>query len=475
MPPAATNPAATAAEAVLRQVDARFEDSVARLCDFLRIPSVSADPARAGDIRRGAEWIARELAELGFEASIRATPGHPIVVAHHPGPPPGPGGRVPHVLYYGHYDVQPPDPLELWDAPPFDPRIVEAERGRRVVARGAVDDKGQVMTFVEAFRAWREVHGTLPVRASVIMEGEEETGSPSLAPFLRENAAELRADFCLVTDTNAWDVDTPAITTRLRGMLYLEATVTGPACDLHSGLYGGAVPNPLHVLSRILGEIHGEDGRVRFEGFYDGVREPEPELAALIRALPFDEARYLGDVGLTRSPGEAGRTVLERLWTRPCCDVNGVWGGYTGEGAKTVIPAAASCKLSCRLVPGQDPDAVEASIRRFFEARLPPDCAVSFRRFGASPGVEVPVDTPWMAAVRAGVRDATGNEPVLAGSGGSIPIVGWIREHLGMDPILVGFGLTDDRIHSPNEKFELRCLHNGIRTHAAILGRLAGG
>ncbi|WP_207485059.1 M20/M25/M40 family metallo-hydrolase [Arenibaculum pallidiluteum] len=463
-------------EPVLRRVDEGFEGSVGRLCELLRIPSVSTDPAHAGEVRRAAQWCVDTLSELGFDASIRETAGHPMVVAHHPGPAgSGSEGAVPHVLYYGHYDVQPPDPLDLWTSPPFEPQIVEAERGRRVVARGAVDDKGQVMTFIEAFRAWKEVHGTIPIRATVLLEGEEETGSPSLVPFLKANAAELQADFCLVTDTNAWDVDAPAITTRLRGMLYMEVTLAGPSHDLHSGLFGGAVPNPINVLVGILGQIHDAEGRVQFDGFYDSIREPSAEQAAQIRGLPFDEARFLGSAGLAHGQGEAGRTLLERLWTRPTCDINGIWGGYTGEGSKTVIAAKASCKLSCRLVPGQDPAAVEASIRRFFEQRLPPDCKVSFRRFGNSPGVEVPTDTPWMGAVRAGLKDATGNEPVLIGSGGSIPIVGWFKEHLGLDAALVGFGLDDDRIHSPNEKFELRCLQNGIRSHAAVMGRLAAG
>ncbi|KAA0582184.1 M20/M25/M40 family metallo-hydrolase [Azospirillum sp. B21] len=463
-------------DAVLRKVDSSFEESVGRLCELLRIPSVSTDPAYAGDVRRAAQWCADRLAAMGFTVTINETPGHPILVAHHPGPGPGPQGvETPHVLYYGHYDVQPADPVELWNSPPFEPVIVEAERGRRVVARGAADDKGQTMTFMEAFEAWHAVHGSIPIRATVLLEGEEETGSPSLPRFLKEHAAELQADFCLVTDTNAWDVDTPAITTRLRGLLYLEATVTGPSHDLHSGLFGGAVPNPINVLTGILGQIHDADGRVRFDGFYDGVRELPDDLLAQIRGLPLDEAQFLGALGLTRSHGEAGRTLLERIWTRPTCDINGIWGGYTGEGSKTVIPAKASCKLSCRLVPGQDPAAVEASVQRFFEERLPADCTVSFRSFSSSPGIEVPTDTPWMQAVRGGLKEATGRDGVLIGGGGSIPIVGWFREYLGLDTILVGFGLDDDRIHSPNEKFELKCLRNGILSHAAILGRLAAG
>ncbi|PWC36933.1 M20/M25/M40 family metallo-hydrolase [Azospirillum sp. TSO22-1] len=463
-------PAAPVLAPVLGRAEAGFDASVGRLCDLLRIPSVSTKPDHAPEVRRAADWLTAELAGLGFDASVRPTAGHPMVVAHHPGP----GGEdVPHILYYGHYDVQPPEPLELWDSPPFEPTIVEGPHGPRVVARGAVDDKGQVMTFLEAFRAWHAVHGTLPVRVTVLLEGEEETGSPSLMPFLRANAEELKADVCVITDTNSWTIDTPAITTRLRGLLYVEVTLHGPSHDLHSGLYGGAVLNPINALTRILGQIHDGQGRVRFPGFYDGVREPSAEELAMWRDLGFSETDFLAGVGLKTPVGEAGRSALERLWARPTCDVNGIWGGYTGAGAKTVIAAKASAKLSCRLVPGQDPDAVLAGLRAFLDERTPPDARWEVQSFGQSPGLQVPTDSPYLRAAMAGLGDVYTNRPVLIGSGGSIPVAGYIKDALGFDSIFVGFGLEDDRIHSPNEKFELTCLKNGILSHVAMLARFA--
>lgn len=461
---------------VLAHADHAFDRSVERLLDFLRIPSVSTDPAYSDEVRRAAAWARDELSGLGFQASVRETGGHPAVVAHHPGPALSGTNNdgAPHLLYYGHYDVQPAAPLELWHSPPFEPAVVEAERGKRVVARGAVDDKGQVMTFIEAFRAWHAVHGTLPVRVTVLLEGEEETGSPSLAGFLAANREELKADVCVITDTNAWDIDTPAITTRLRGLLYLEVTLHGPSHDLHSGLYGGAVLNPAVALTRILGDIHDADGRVRFPGFYDGVAEPPAEVLAMWQDLNFDEAAFLASVGLKTPVGEAGRSALERLWSRPTCDINGIWGGYTGEGSKTVIPARASAKLSCRLVPGQDPAAVLAGIEAFLRERAPADARLEVLNHGMSPGFAVATDSPWLRAAMDGLGTVFAKPPVLVGSGGSIPVAGLIRDTLGYDSLLVGFGLEDDRIHSPNEKFELRCYQNGIRSHAAMLARFAG-
>ncbi|WP_207456595.1 dipeptidase [Azospirillum sp. SYSU D00513] len=455
---------------VLQEVDSRFEESVSRLCELLRIPSVSTDPAYAKDVRRAADWLVGELSALGFTASVRETGTQPAVVAHHPGPG---GDDVPHVLYYGHFDVQPAEPLELWNSPPFEPAIVEAEHGRRIVARGAVDDKGQVMTFLEAFRAWHAVHGTLPIRVTVLLEGEEETGSPSLLSFLKANADELKADVCVITDTNSWNIDTPAITTRLRGLLYAEVTLHGPSHDLHSGLFGGAVLNPINALTRILGQLHDDQGRVQIPGFYDDVAEATAEEKAMWETLGFDEAAFLAGVGLKTPTGEAGRSAPERLWVRPTCDINGIWGGYTGAGAKTVIAAKASAKLSCRLVPAQDPQKVLAGLKAFLDAHTPPDARWEIQTFGASPGIQVPTDSPYLRAALDGLGEVYTNKPVLIGMGGSIPVGGYIREALGFDSIFVGFGLEDDRIHSPNEKFELKCLHNGIRSHAAILARFA--
>jgi acetylornithine deacetylase/succinyl-diaminopimelate desuccinylase-like protein len=456
-------------EPVTAHIDRTFPDSVERLKDLLRIPSVGTDPAFHGETRRCAEHLAADLRSMGFEASARPTPGMPMVVGHWRGA----GARAPHILYYGHYDVQPADPLELWESPPFDPVMVEGPRGPRIVARGAVDDKGQVMTFIEAFRAWRAVHGGLPVNVTVLLEGEEESASASFVPFLEANADEFRAQVCVVSDTGMIDVDRPAITYMLRGLVYVEVKLTGPSRDLHSGMYGGAVVNPINALTRILGQLHDEAGRVQIPGFYDDVLEVAPAELESWRGIGFDETRFLADIGLGRSVGEAGRSVLERVWARPTCDLNGIWGGYTGEGSKTVIPSHASAKLSCRLVPDMDPAKVLAGIRQFFEARLPPDCRIEIRNHGAAPAVRVPTDSPWLGAARQALAAVFPHPPALIGCGGSIPITGPLRRILGLDVLFVGFGLDDDRVHSPNEKFELACYRRGILTHATMLERFA--
>ncbi|MBW8271239.1 dipeptidase [Caldovatus aquaticus] len=459
-------------DALLAHIDATLDASRARLFDWLRIPSVSAQPAHAPDCRRAAEWLRGELAALGFRAEVRPTAGHPCVVAHHDGP-----GRadVPHLLYYGHYDVQPPEPLELWTTPPFEPALVDGPHGPRIRARGAVDDKGQVMTWLEALRAHHALAGTIPVRATILVEGEEEVGSPNLDPFLERHRDELRADVAVISDTGMWDIATPAITTRLRGLVYVQIDLRGPARDLHSGLYGGSALNPLNLLARLLGELKDEDGRIRLPGFYDGVAELSPEQRREWEALGFDEAAFLGKVGLSVPAGERGRAPLERLWARPTADVNGLWGGYTGPGAKTVIPAEAHAKLSFRLVPGQDPQRVLAGLRAFLDARLPADAKAEIRVLGASPGIEVPAESRWVRAASAALAEEFGRPAVRIGSGGSIPVVESLRRILGLDSLLMGFGLDDDQVHSPNEKFELACLRRGIRSHARLLAALGAG
>lgn len=453
---------------VLHEAERGFDASIARLVEFLRIPSISTDPAFKPQTRQAAEWIANELRSIGFTTTVHATPGHPMVVAHHDGPT-----EAPHLLYYGHYDVQPPDPVELWDHPPFEPTIVNSPHGKRLVARGAVDDKGQVMLFIEAFRAWKNVHGGFPARVSVLLEGEEESGSPSLDPFLNEHRDELAADVCIVSDTGMWDIDTPAITTMLRGLLYVEITLTGPSHDLHSGMYGGAVLNPINALTRLLGQLHDDDGRVRIPGFYDDVREPDPAVLRDWHSLGFDEAAFLQEAGLTTPTGERGRAALERLWSRPTCDINGIIGGYTGAGAKTVIASKASAKVSCRLVPGQDPKSILAGLERFVNERAPADAKISIQTFGASPAIEVDAASPFLAAAKRGLAHVYEREAVVIGTGGSIPLVGSIQHILGFQSLLVGFGLDDDRVHSPNEKFELTCYRKGILSHAAMLAELA--
>jgi acetylornithine deacetylase/succinyl-diaminopimelate desuccinylase-like protein len=456
-----------ALDPVLTAIDRELDRSIERLFALLRIPSISTDAAYRDACRRAAEWLARELAALGFEADVRATKGHPMVVAHG-----GPRGGAPRVLFYGHYDVQPPDPLELWESPPFEPRLVGANGARRIVARGVADDKGQLMTFIEACRAFVTAEGKLPLPITILLEGEEETGSPSLQPFLDAHKDELAADVAFVCDTDMWDATTPAITTMLRGLVLEEVIVEAADRDLHSGLFGGAAINPIRVLARVLADIHGADGHIAIPGFYDGVGELDAEIAAQWRALDFDERRFLGDLGLRSAAGEKGRSVLEQIWARPTCDVNGIIGGYTGAGSKTVIPARASAKVSFRLVGRQDPAAVREAFRAFVRARLPADCKTEFIAQGASPALQLPLASPYLAKTRSALADEWGRAPVLKGSGGSIPIVGAFKRDLGMDSLLVGFGLDDDRIHSPNEKYELASFHKGARSWARILAAL---
>jgi acetylornithine deacetylase/succinyl-diaminopimelate desuccinylase-like protein len=467
-----SSPALPSTTALCEVVDREFVRSTQRLCDFLRIPSVSTDPAFDGETRRCAEWLVAELRALGFTAEAAKTIGHPMVVAHHPGVGPDAAKR-PRVLYYGHYDVQPADPLELWSSPPFEPVLVDGPRGKRVVARGAVDDKGQVMGIVEALRAWHALAGGPPCPVTLMIEGEEESGSKSLEPFMHAAKDQLAADICVVSDTGMWDVATPAITTRLRGLVYMEVTVHGPTRDLHSGMYGGAVPNPINVLAQILAELHDDHRRVTIPGFYDGVGELPATTKTQWESLGFSDAEFLGDIGLQAGFGETGRSTLERTWSRPTCDVNGIFGGYTGKGAKTVIAAHATAKVSFRLVSKQDPAKIAAAFESFVRARLPVGCRAEFESHGANAAIEVSESSRYLAAADAGLKAVFGKAPLLIGSGGSIPAVGSIQRILGMDSLLVGFGLDDDCVHSPNEKFELACYQNAIRSHAAMLREFA--
>lgn len=470
-------------EPVLSHIDQQLEESISRLETFLKIPSISTDPAFKADCRTAAQWLVDQLVELGFDASLRETPGHPMVVAHYIADcslPDASGSKAddnknfPHILFYGHYDVQPADPLEKWDTPPFEPARRTGKDGRdRIFARGAADDKGQLMTFIEAVRAMINASFKHSLNMTLLFEGEEESGSPSLDAFLAENAAELSHDVALVCDTNMWDPQTPAITTRLRGMVDEEIVITGPSVDLHSGLYGGAAMNPIRVLTKILGDMHDDNGRVMIEGFYDGVSELPDKTAAQWQALDFSEADFLGDVGLGKAAGERDRSLLEQVWSRPTADVNGIIGGYTGEGTKTVIPSKASAKVSFRLVGKQDPEQVLASFRNFVKARVPDDCSVTFlHQGGGSPALEIAEDSPALRKAALALEQEFGKPPVLMGCGGSIPIVGAFKDALGMDSILVGFGLADDAIHSPNEKYDVNSFHKGIRSWARIIAAL---
>ena len=452
-------------DAVLSKIDDTFPEALDRLMALLRIPSISTDPAYKADCARAADWLVEDLKSLGFDASSRATPGHPMVVGHG-----GTGGR--HLLFYGHYDVQPVDPLALWHRDPFDPALEETPNGQVIRARGSSDDKGQLMTFLEACRAWRAVYGTLPGRLTIFLEGEEESGSPSLIPFMQQNAAELRAELALICDTGLFQSTTPAIVTMLRGLLGEEMTIKAASRDLHSGMYGGAAANPIRVLSGILANMHDANSRITIPNFYDGVTELPDAIRAQWQNLAFDHARFLGDVGLSHPAGETDRTPLEMVWSRPTAEVNGIWGGYTGEGLKTVLPAEAHAKITFRLVGQQDPAAIRDNFRAWVTAQLPPDCTADFYGYGASPASVMEITDPAFEATRAALSDEWGIAAAYVGCGGSIPIAGYFKTYLGIDAMLVGFGCDDDQIHSPNEKYDVKSFHKGIRSWARVLARL---
>jgi acetylornithine deacetylase/succinyl-diaminopimelate desuccinylase-like protein len=455
-------------DAVLANIDANLGGSLERLKELVRIKSISTDPAYAAECQRAAEWLAADLAAEGFDASARPTPGHPMVVAHDQ------SGSGPHVVFYGHYDVQPVDPLDLWHSDPFEVELKQQPDGEtHIVGRGTSDDKGQLLTFIEACRAWRAVTGGLPVKVSVFLEGEEETGGKNLAPFMQANAPELTGDIALICDTDLWDARTPNITSMLRGLVGEEIEITCASHDLHSGMYGNAARNPIQVLAEIVASLRNPDGSVAVAGFYDGVDELPPDIAAQWKRLPYDEKAFLGGAGLSAAAGEQGRSVLEQTRSRPTCEINGISGGYTGEGFKTVIPAKASAKISFRLVGRQDPKAVRAAFRQHVTDRLPPDAKVTFKEHGGSPAVAVPTDGAFLRLAATALADEWGTETAITGSGGSIPVAGDFKRILGMDALLIGFAGVDDRIHSPNEKYNLSAYHKGIRSWARILAAFA--
>jgi acetylornithine deacetylase/succinyl-diaminopimelate desuccinylase-like protein len=457
-------------DAVLSQIDRDFEQSVERLFALLRIASVSTDPAYKEQCRAAAEHVAADLNSIGFTSQVRPTAGHPVVVAK------ANGVAGPHVLFYGHYDVQPVDPLNLWKTPPFEPRIETLPDGRKIiVARGACDDKGQAMTFIEACRAYHKVTGKLPLPITTMIEGEEECGSKNLFAFVRDNADEFKLDLALVCDTAMWDQKTPAITTSLRGLVYEDVKVTCADRDLHSGVFGGAAQNPLRLLSRILSAMWDDSGRVTIPGFYDGVKDLPADIKTDLAALGLTEEKFLGPIGLKHSSGEKGRLLIEQITTRPTAEINGMIGRYTGEGAKTVIPGEASAKVSFRLVGEQNPEKIRDAFRAFVRARLPEDCKVEFGNFGVAPPIQLSYENPALNKARTALAEEWGHKAVTVGAGGSIPIVADFKNVLGMDSLLVGFALDDDRVHSPNEKFDLTCYHKGIRSWARILDALAKG
>lgn len=472
---------------VLSWLESNEQAGVDRLCEWLRIPSISTDPKFAGDVRRAAEWCVAHLRESGIDAEVRETttkdgePGHPIVYAHVEGDASYTG---PHVLFYGHYDVQPVDPIHLWESDPFQPVVRDARPGepggKRIVARGAVDDKGQVMMFLEAMRAWKEVTGKPAggARMTILIEGEEESGSVSLEPFVKANASDLKkCDICLISDTGMLGRGKPAITYGVRGLAYTEVVLHASNQDLHSGLWGGRCPNPITELSRVLAQLHDKKRRVTIPGFYDDVVPLTKKERENWKKLKFNARAALKQIGLPPAAdiGEQGYTAMEREWGRPTAEINGMLGGYTGPGAKTVIPSHASAKVSFRLVANQDPAKVTKAFFKWCKERTPPGCRWEFIDHHGGLGVTTPIESPTMKRVERAIKKATGKSPALIKSGGSIPVAGMLKGRLGIDTIFMGFGLDDDRVHSPNEKFEIECYRLGARSHAVLLHELIVG
>lgn len=439
-------------------------DAIESLREFLAIPSVSADSQRRADCRRAADWVRNRLAGAGFATELVETPGHPIVYAEWIG-----ASGAPTVLVYGHYDVQPADPLDLWTTPPFEPTI----RDGCLYARGATDDKGQLFTHILSAVAWLQVAGRLPVNLKFVIEGEEEVGSSHLDEFLSSHRDRLRCDVAVISDTAQFGDGIPAITYGLRGILACEVTVHGPDRDLHSGIFGGAVANPVNVLCRLIGALHDDQQRVQIPGFYDDVLPLTEEERRAFAELPFDDAEFCRSVGVTAPLGEAGFTTLERRWARPTCDVNGIAGGYQGEGPKTIIPARATAKITCRLVPRQDPHRLTRALEEFLRSRAPAGVRLEFHAYHGAPAVVCDTSSPYMAAARAAIAAGFGREPVLIREGGSIPVVGSLKEILGVDTLLLGWGRNSDNLHSPNEHFHLEDFHRGTAASAALWEALA--
>jgi acetylornithine deacetylase/succinyl-diaminopimelate desuccinylase-like protein len=445
----------------IRYIDENAERFVDELKSFLRIPSISADAAFADDVRRAAAFVADEALRVGLEnVEIFDTPGHPIVYAdwlHAPGKPT--------VLIYGHYDVQPVDPLELWTSPPFEPVV----RGDEIYARGSVDDKGQVHMHLKSLEAIMKTRGAFPVNVKIIIEGEEEVGSPNLAPFIAEHRELLRCDAVMVSDTTMYDYEMPSLTYGLRGLAYFELHVTGANGDLHSGLFGGAVANPINALCELIAKMKDERGHITIPGFYDDVVHVSPQERAELARLPYDVESIKSMLDIPATTGEAGYTDLERLWARPTLDVCGIWGGYQGEGAKTVLPSKAGAKISMRLVPNQSFEKINELFGTFVEANAPDGVRVEVMYLHGGMPAMTPVDSAPMRAALTALERAFGTKPFLIRSGGSIPVVADFEEHLGAPVVLMGFGLPDQNAHAPNEKMNLKNYHRGIKSAALFL------
>jgi succinyl-diaminopimelate desuccinylase len=445
----------------LEQHHDRFEQE---LCQLLRIPSVSADSAHKPDVAKAADWVADQFRGMKLKVEVIQTAGNPIVFAESP-----PVSGAPTVLVYGHYDVQPPDPLNEWKSPPFEPTV----RDGNVYARGATDDKGQMFTHLKSAEAWLATAGKLPLQLKFLIEGEEEVGSANLDPFIAGNKQKLACDVVVISDTSQFGPGQPAITYGLRGISYYELRLRGPKQDLHSGTFGGGVSNPANALIAMLSALINERGQVQVPGFYDDVDPLTERERAEFDKLPFDEAEFMQKLGVTGLKGEEGFTTLERRWARPTFDINGLWSGYQGEGAKTVLPAKAGAKFSFRLVPKQDPKKLSVALEKKLRELCPPGIEMELLDFHGAPGVTVPLESPFVSAASQAITEGFGKAPVFMREGGSIPVVATFHELLGVDTLLLGWGLDDDNTHSPNEKFSLADFHRGIKSSAHLWQHLS--
>ncbi len=435
-----------------------------QLKEFLRFPSVSAQSDHKADIRDCATWLNRHLNDIGLTSKLEETAGNPVVYAEYHA-----DSDAPTVLYYGHYDVQPPEPLDLWTTPPFEPEI----RDGYLYARGATDDKGQTFTHIKGLEAVLKSEGRLPVNVKMLIEGEEEVHSANLPGYLKKNKERLKADIAVISDTAQFDKKRPAITFGLRGIAASEITVYGPNRDLHSGSYGGAIANPITVLAQLVAQLHDKNNKVKIPGFYEHVRPVSRKTRQMYETLPFSERTFLREVGAKGLHGEKGFTTYERKWDRPTCEINGITGGYQGEGAKTIIPSFASCKITMRLVPDQDPDDVNRKLAAYLKSICPPSVKLKVDLWGGASAVVVPNDGPWLDAAAAAIKKGFGKKPVFMKEGGSIPVVADLKNLIGVDTLLLGFGQNDDNIHSPNERFRIVDFENGCRTAAALPDELA--
>lgn len=451
----------TAVEAFLSR---HAEENLQDLLALLRIPSVSADSRHRADIVRAAEFVRDQLAQCGCQAELVSTPGHPIVFAEWTKKP-----GAPTVLVYGHYDVQPPDPLDQWVSPPFEPTV----RDGRIYARGATDDKGQMFTHIKSVAAWLKATGELPVNVKLLIEGEEEVGSNHLDQFIDANRQRCGCDVAVISDTAQYGPEIPAITYGLRGIMACEVTLRGPRQDLHSGVFGGSVQNPVNALARLLTQLQDDQGRIQVPGFYDDVIPLTDAERRSFAALPFNEMDYLHGIGSPATFGEAGFTTLERRWARPTCDVNGIFGGYTGEGPKTIVPASATAKLSFRLVPSQNAETLMGRLESFLREKCPPGVKLDFKRWHGCEAVLCDLNSPYMDAARAAVEKGFGKVPVMIREGGSIPVVETFKRLLGVDTLLLGWGQNTDNLHSPNEHFSVADFHRGTLASAWLWQKLA--